>query len=247
MLGKTARRTMYDARNNPLPEIALTAAALGGCFSGCVCLLLFSKYARLSVYLISVCVYFMLEFIQTARYQPSKVTSKLFLIYGRNGNREFLIVQLVSIWEHLLMRSRFTPHKVTDSLLWLIVGLTTAISGQVLRSTAMGTCGESFSHIIETSPENQSKKMHPGLVTTGVYAFTRHPSYLGFWLFVVGLEICLQNWFTLIVSIITLSWFFNKRIAFEEWFLVNRLYGEQYIEYKRKVGIWIPFVWSQSQ
>ena len=71
---------------------------------------------------------------------------------------------------------------------------------------------------------------------------SRHPSYLGFYLWAIGLQMCLSIPLSLVLTIVIITWFFRTRVAFEEWFLVNRLFGQQYTDYSNKVGTLIPFV-----
>ncbi|KAK1223516.1 hypothetical protein PQX77_013614 [Marasmius sp. AFHP31] len=59
-----------------------------------------------------------------------------------------------------------------------VVGLLVAISGCLLRIACYRALGANFTF------ENTTPK---GLVTTGPYAMVRHPSYLGWWLTLVGL------------------------------------------------------------
>jgi protein-S-isoprenylcysteine O-methyltransferase len=56
------------------------------------------------------------------------------------------------------------------------------------------------------------------------------------------MQLFLHNWLNLVLNTIVLSKFFTIRIRFEEWHLVNKIFGNQYVEYRQKVGIWIPFV-----
>ena len=223
-----------------LTEIALTSATLGAVAgAGLFALARAGGHMRLLLYVVSLCVYFELEFVQTARWQPSKVTSKLFLIWGGRGAREFWLVQAANLWEYALRRSRFAPPPA-NAWWTLAAGASAAVCGQWLRAVAMQTCGESFSHYVATAATQTP------LVCHGVYAYSRHPSYLGFWLWVVGLEVMAENWGCLVLSVAVMCCFFKQRIEFEEWFLVNRLYGQRYTEYRRAVGVWIPLVWVRE-
>lgn len=237
---------MYDPQANSLTEIALTSTILGVIVGGCIFSLgvssFHSAYSNLYAYFILLCTYYLFEFIQTARYQPSKVTAKLFLIWGGNGNREFLMVQFLNIWEYFFTQSRFNsflPNWNSSKLTSL--GLTMSILGQLLRYKSMEVCGSSFSHYIAVDKPTKDGIERP-LIKHGPYAYSRHPSYVGFWYFVVGMEILLGNCGCLVMSVAILTVFFRKRIQFEEWFLENRIYGEEYTEYKRHVSVWIPFV-----
>jgi len=79
----------------------------------------------------------------------------------------------------------------------------------------------------------------PKLITTGVYAWVRHPMYLGTLLILLGLSIATLSILSLIV------WgaffiFFDRMASFEEKDLI-KIIGEQYLEYRRRVSKWIPY------
>lgn len=183
------------------------------------------------------------EFYCTSKFQSNKVSSKSFLIYGNVGNKEFLMVQSLSIFEFLAMKNKLFGggfdvwfNLLKNSIISLI-GVGLIIIGLLFRHLAMKTCGESFSHIITT----QSRQSHK-LITNGIYSISRHPSYVGVFYFAIGIQIFLGNLICLITCFIILCRFFKKRIEFEEWFLINRIFGQDYIDYKGKVGTLLPFI-----
>lgn len=238
----------YNTEDNPLHEIALISTTLGLIigFSSTVFIVSDTRFTQLFVYLIVLCVYFFNEFISTARFQTRVVKAKLFLIWGNNGNKEFLLMQIMSIWEFLFTRSLIfskllhawcgIKYRKRTNPLFTIIGLLMIILGLFIRRLAMKTCGDSFSHYIETTNRRQK------LIKTGIYKWLRHPSYFGFWVFAIGCQIFLGNILGLLANIVILGWFFKRRIEFEEWFLVHRIFGDEYLQYRNNVGNWIPFV-----
>jgi protein-S-isoprenylcysteine O-methyltransferase Ste14 len=79
------------------------------------------------------------------------------------------------------------------------------------------------------------------LVTTGPFRVTRHPLYAAFIVFVVpGTALICNNLLILIVSLDTFA-VFKLRIKKEEEYLL-REFGEEYLEYERKVAQLVPFV-----
>ena len=75
------------------------------------------------------------------------------------------------------------------------------------------------------------------LITSGFFAFSRNPIFLGIMIANVGLFLVLPNAFTLlIISLSTIS--INTQIRLEEEFLTQE-HGEQYISYKSKVNRWL--------
>ncbi|MFW9986042.1 MAG: methyltransferase family protein [Candidatus Odinarchaeota archaeon] len=81
-----------------------------------------------------------------------------------------------------------------------------------------------------------NKKL-PGLVTVGIFAYVRHPMYLGYILAYLG---CILGTLSLLSLI---PWLFIirlyiKMVNYEEQRLEQR-FGEEYTEYKRKVPKWL--------
>lgn len=68
---------------------------------------------------------------------------------------------------------------------WLsTVGLVMVIFGDCLRKAAMLTAGSNFNHIVQ----NEKSDTHT-LVTTGVYGWFRHPSYVGWFYWSIGTQV----------------------------------------------------------
>ena len=75
------------------------------------------------------------------------------------------------------------------------------------------------------------------LITTGFFAFSRNPIFLGIMIANVGLFLVLPNAFTLlIVALSTLS--INTQIRLEEEFLLKE-YGDKYLNYRMTTNRWI--------
>ncbi len=83
-------------------------------------------------------------------------------------------------------------------------------------------------------PENQR------LVKRGPYHHVRHPSYLGYFLMFVGLFFVWPNLFT-ILPLSAIPGYL--RVTSQEEKLLVRRFGEQYIEYQKKTGRFIPKLW----
>ena len=83
---------------------------------------------------------------------------------------------------------------------------------------------------LETPPDR--------LVSSGPYAYTRNPMYLGHLIYLSGLTLTLQSWFAALITSAVAVWF-HLRVRDDETKLVERL-GRPYIEYTRSVKRWIP-------
>ena len=126
--------------------------------------------------------------------------------------------------------------KIKTCLIFIILGLIILIIGQFFRISALFTGKISFTHVI-----SYKKKKEHVLVTNGIYSISRHPSYFGFFIWSIGTQILCFNPICIISYIIVLFIFFKDRILEEEILLIQ-FFGDEYINYKRKVPILIPFI-----
>lgn len=84
------------------------------------------------------------------------------------------------------------------------------------------------------------EKQPQRLITTGPYAFTRNPVYLGHLIFLIGLAVTLNSLIAAILAAV-IAVTFHKRILKDEIRLAG-VFGGQYFEYKSHVKRWIPGV-----
>lgn len=76
------------------------------------------------------------------------------------------------------------------------------------------------------------------LVTTGIYAYVRHPQYLGFLVLTLGINFLWTTFSTLILwPILALLYY---RLAKEEEKSIEEKFGEEYQKYKNTVPMFIP-------
>jgi hypothetical protein len=76
------------------------------------------------------------------------------------------------------------------------------------------------------------------VVSSGPYAYTRNPMYLGHLIYLMGLTLTLQSWLAALITSTVAVWF-HLRVRGDETKLVERL-GRPYIEYTESVKRWIP-------
>lgn len=256
----------YNPSSNNLLEIFIICFTMGITLTISIIILLVTsslsnKYIWLVIYSLLLHGFFILEFINSSLYQYNSVTSKSFLIYGNKGNKQFWYLQLLTIWEYLLLRLgklnvivKYFPNIGNWSWSWSwswwwwtilqIFGLLISLLGLFIRHLAMKTCGLSFNHYLITPSPNHSKNQYENkLITHGIYKYVRHPSYLGFWLYCIGIQLMLLNIGNLTLTIYILNWFFRIRIEYEENQLINK-YGDKYINYQQttKQKILIPLI-----
>jgi protein-S-isoprenylcysteine O-methyltransferase Ste14 len=75
------------------------------------------------------------------------------------------------------------------------------------------------------------------LINEGIFGKTRNPVYLGMCLFLLGVSICSENLFSLLMPFILFLLLEFYFIPMEEKML-EKIFGEKYLEYKKLVGRW---------
>lgn len=243
-------KTQADINEN-LPEtVSVQAAALGTLFGFSIAFLILSVISGKSdggsvsklvalqpvaLYAMGLSVFHFLEYYITAKYNSLQVTSDSFLI---NHSGSYTVAHTAALTEALFELYFFPQFKLHWQ--WRVPCITFGVllmsGGQWLRSIAMKTAGESFSHIIATQHRLQHR-----LVTTGVYRISRHPSYTGYFWWAIGSQLLLCNPICFIGFCVVLYRFFKDRIEYEEKYLVS-FFGDEYVEYRKKRGVYIPFL-----
>lgn len=79
-----------------------------------------------------------------------------------------------------------------------------------------------------------------GIAKSGPYAWARNPMYLGRFFVGLGFVLLTWRWFFIIPYIVGFWVYAHARVSGEEARLQER-FGEEYGEYRRAVGRWIPF------
>ena len=151
--------------------------------------------------------------------------------YAIAHSTAFLECTIVSVF---FPRRNIAPLGCAPVLLGL--GLILVTVGQLVRSLAMLHAGASFNHEIQ-----RRRAASHLLVTHGIYGFFRHPSYFGFFYWGLGTQLVMGNVVCFGVYTAVLWYFFSDRIRREEKKLVE-FFGDEYVQYKKRVGTQIPFI-----
>lgn len=72
------------------------------------------------------------------------------------------------------------------------------------------------------------------LVTTGIYSISRNPAFLGFDLMYIGILFTFFNWYLCISTGVVIAFFHLQIVNVEEDFLIEA-FGEEYLQYRKKV------------
>mmetsp|Transcript_12290 Transcript_12290/g.30046 ORF Transcript_12290/g.30046 Transcript_12290/m.30046 type:complete len:285 (-) Transcript_12290:651-1505(-) len=184
-----------------------------------------------TVYAIALCAFHLGEFFTTAVFNPSVTSADSFMV---NHSKAYTAAALVS-WLEFCIRIFFFPDRNSPRI--FCMGIIFVLGGQITRSWAMTTCGESFNHYIQ-----RDKKENHVLVTSGIYGILRHPSYFGFFYWAVGTQLLLCNPLSTILYGIAAWTFFRYRIAYEEETLSQLFPNGAYESYAARTCIGIPFI-----
>ncbi|CAI4059200.1 protein-S-isoprenylcysteine carboxyl O-methyltransferase SKDI_04G6190 [Saccharomyces kudriavzevii IFO 1802] len=230
-------RKYPDIKRNPLHEVTKTSYILGVLLGISLGLLPQIRFKNFNIFIIALSLFHFLEYYITAKYNPLKVHSESFLL---NNGKSYMAAHSFAILECLIESLLFPDLKISSysriTQLCTILGCILIILGQYSRTTAMHAAGHSFSHIVKTKKEPDHV-----LVKTGIYAWSRHPSYFGFFWWAIGTQLLLLNPISLVIFISVLWKFFNDRIRIEEKYLVE-FFGRDYIDYKKEVSVGIPLL-----
>lgn len=171
------------------------------------------------------------EYMTTAVIKPKSLKLDSFLL---NHSAEYGIAAASSWLEFFLELSVLPSMKELYIIRWL--GLLLCFGGEVMRKLAMFTAGSNFNHIVQQKREEGHQ-----LVTHGVYAICRHPSYVGWFWWSIGTQLVLINPLC-VCAYAAVSWsFFKSRIEEEELTLLN-FFEHDYVDYMNSVPTGLPFI-----
>jgi protein-S-isoprenylcysteine O-methyltransferase len=208
---------------------------------------------RIFAFTASLSLFHFLEFWTTATYNQPQARASSFLLFSNgtayNAAHSAALFEIVISCFYPSYQSRFV------NSFTITIGLVLVVFGQIMRSTAMATAGTNFNH----TPQKVKQQGHE-LVTSGIYALSRHPSYMAFFWWAIGTQILVGNKICLVVFIVSLYSFFSNRIKCElppcenlcglrctdfnlaeERSLVE-FFGKDYDAYRKSTMTGIPFI-----
>jgi protein-S-isoprenylcysteine O-methyltransferase len=247
---------LFPHGKRSLSGIAMRAFCLGstavlGLVLSILCLYLSSRLWRPCLFLATLSIFHFLEFYITAAYNTPVAFVASFLLTNGDQYRQAHTMALVET----IVTSYFLPgwQARVHSPVLIALGVVMVVVGQAVRSTAMAQAGTNFNHTVQ-SKKNDGHE----LVTSGLYAYFRHPSYFGFFWWGVGTQVILGNVVCTLGYAGVLWYFFSRRIARkspslslchtitnetadEEKHLIQ-FFGDDYEAYKTRTRVWIPFI-----
>ena len=147
--------------------------------------------------------------------------------FGDSGQLILLVLFLL-IWpldSFLLKISTFLSVYISLYIRLAILGVILLFAVYLIRS----------GHVIVKHEQRST-----GVVSTGAFRYVRHPLYLGSIMFYLGLAVSTVSLFSL--GLLVLIFFFYDYIASYEEKLLEDRYHEEYRNYKKRAGKWVPLI-----
>ncbi|MCM1049858.1 MAG: isoprenylcysteine carboxylmethyltransferase family protein [Clostridiales bacterium] len=126
-------------------------------------------------------------------------------------------IEALSIWNNTYL-----------DLTWLrAAGVSLGVLGTAVFVISVLTMRESWRAGV---PQNEKTK----LVTSGIYAYSRNPAFLGFDLVYIGELLMFFNWYLLVVTLLAVVMLHLQIVNVEEDYLITA-FGDEYLTYRKKV------------
>lgn len=259
-------KDMLPGKKRDQAGIATRAMFLGQIFSLSVfsawyCWYTGSRLWRPGFFLGCLSYFHFMEFWTHAAFNLPNATISAFLLFDNGW--PYMAAHTTALLETTITsvyfpdwQAKFSPRFAGFPLV-LYLGLALTFVGQVVRSMAIIKAGTNFNHQIQ-----HKKKDSHELVTDGIYAVLRHPSYFGFFWWAVGTQVVLGNPICFVIYVVVLWRFFSRRI-YSKWSRsricpkqadknldeerhLTVFFGKDYQFYKTYTKIGIPFIWSRD-
>lgn len=153
------------------------------------------------------------------------------LHFGNIDNKDYLIPPFALVYFYVIFAGAFGWPLVgserffnSGAVSW--TGVACCFAGLTLVLLSLVAFGTSFRVGIDID--------QPGrLMTSGVFAVSRNPIYVGFGLVLLGQFLVFPSWIPLIY-LLAAVWLFNRQVLREESFMREH-YGREYADYCRRV------------
>jgi len=150
--------------------------------------------------------------------------------FGEMDKSDFILPPFAFLYFYLVFASAFNWPRIgaeifsNEIIHW--IGVVLCLLALIFIFLSLISFGKSFRIGIDMD--------HPGtLVTTGAFAISRNPLYTSFAVILLGIFLIFPNWIFLLYLFAGM-WAFHRQILREEASL-REIYGEEYIEYCKKV------------
>ena len=183
----------------------------------------------LILFLISLALYHVSEVLLVYYYEPEELNFSSFLI-----SLPYVTALFIGLVEYIVTWYLYPSFKHYLCRVFFLIAIPLLVVGEVLRKAAWITARASFTHRIKVVKRPQHM-----LITHGVYAFCRHPGYLGWFIWAIATQLLLANLFSVIGFAVAAWRFFSVRIPIEEYYCVT-FFGREYLDYRKRTPTRIP-------
>ncbi|XP_054732958.1 protein-S-isoprenylcysteine O-methyltransferase [Anastrepha obliqua] len=214
-------------------QIALRSSFLGFVEAISVLIIIFApdELKQFGVYSFFMAFFHYSEFLAIAWCNPNSLSVDSFIL---NHSIHYALAAVAS-WLEFGLEVWFLPSFKGFYYIWLI-GVVLCMLGEIIRKVAMITARNSFTHLVQYEKADNHK-----LITHGIYAYMRHPSYVGWFWWSVGTQIILLNPVCILIYTIVSWTFFHDRIYMEEITLLN-FFRSDYHKYQQHVPTGLPCI-----
>ena len=151
--------------------------------------------------------------------------------FGKTDKTDYFIPPLALFYFYLIFAAAFgwpvpSTRELFDSDAIRWIGVALCVAGLALLAWSLVSFGQSFRVGIDTERPNK-------LITTGVFAFSRNPIYVGFALILLGQFLIYSSWL-LLAYLVAGYWLFHRQVLREEEFL-SKHYGGSFEDYRKRV------------
>ncbi len=151
--------------------------------------------------------------------------------FGQLDRKDFLIPPFAFFYVYLVFAAAFGWPSVStkeffhsDAIAW--AGVALCAGGLLLLLASLISFGRSFRVGIDAD--------HPdALITSGIFAISRNPIYVGFVSILIGQFLIFSNEI-LLIYVVAGAWLIHRQVLREEEFMRSH-YGQDYLAYRNKV------------
>jgi protein-S-isoprenylcysteine O-methyltransferase Ste14 len=148
--------------------------------------------------------------------------------------RSYIPVALLVVLGAALVGFRYPRDVRRQQDMWEAVCLLVSAFGVVIRAMVVGYTPAG------TSGRNTGDgQVAASLNTAGLYAFVRHPLYLGNFLMWLGIAMLPRSWWAIVVICLAF-WLYYERIMLAEEAFLRKQFGERYDEWARHTPPFFP-------
>ena len=151
--------------------------------------------------------------------------------FGRIDKTDYFIPPFALFYFYLVFAAAFgwpapSTRELFDSEALRWVGVALCVAALTLLAWSLVSFGQSFRVGIDTERPDK-------LITTGIFAFSRNPIYVGFALILLGQFLISSTWL-LLAYLLAGYWLFHRQVLREEQFL-SQYYGDSFENYRQRV------------